>query len=121
MFLCIGLAGWAAQTVISRGFYALGSTWLPTIVGTVVTAGLVPLYVVLRQHWGAVGLAVASSVSILIYVMLLGWLQRRRFEREAEAKGSHARPCARHAGYGPATGCGDSRRDRGGVGAAASH
>jgi len=88
MFLCIGLAGWAAQTVISRGFYALGSTWLPTIVGTIVTAGLIPLYVVLRQYWGAVGLAVASSVSILIYVMLLGWLQRRRFEREAKAKGT---------------------------------
>lgn len=88
MFLCIGLAGWAAQTVISRGFYALGSTWLPTIVGTIVTASLIPLYVVLRQYSGAVGLAVASSVSILVYVMLLGWLQRRRFEREAKAKGA---------------------------------
>ena len=87
MFLCIGLAGWAAQTVISRGFYAMGSTWLPTIVGTIVTVALVPLYIVLRQYWGAVGLAIASSVSILIYVMLLGWLQRRRFEREALAKG----------------------------------
>jgi putative peptidoglycan lipid II flippase len=88
MFLCIGLAGWAAQTVIGRGFYALGSTWLPTVVGTGVTIVLIPLYVVLRQHFGAVGLAVASSTSILVYVMLLGWLQRRRFEREAEAKGA---------------------------------
>jgi putative peptidoglycan lipid II flippase len=43
---------------------------------------------VLRQYWRAVGLAVASSVSILIYVTLLGWLQRRRFEREAMAKGT---------------------------------
>jgi putative peptidoglycan lipid II flippase len=89
MFLCIGLAGWAAQTVISRGFYALGSTWLPTVVGTGVTIVLIPLYVLLRQHFGAVGLAVASSTSILVYVMLLGWLQRRRFEREAEAKGAN--------------------------------
>lgn len=88
MFLSIGLAGWAAQTVISRGFYALGSTWLPTIVGTLVTVALVPLYVGLRQSWGAAGLAVASSVSILIYVVLLGWLQRRRFEREARRKGA---------------------------------
>jgi putative peptidoglycan lipid II flippase len=88
MFLCVGLAGWAAQTVISRGFYALGSTWLPTIVGTIVTAGLIPLYILLRLYWGAVGLAIASSVSILIYVMLLGLLQRRRFEREALAKGA---------------------------------
>ena len=90
-YLCLGLCGWAAQTVISRGFYALGSTWLPTIVGTMVTFGLVPLYVVMRQHWGAIGLAIASSVSILVYVLVLGWLQRRRFEREAAAKGTTLR------------------------------
>ena len=30
-FLCLSLGGWASQTVISRGFYAFGSTWLPTI------------------------------------------------------------------------------------------
>ena len=30
-FLCLGLGGWASQTVISRGFYAFGSRWLPTI------------------------------------------------------------------------------------------
>ena len=87
-FLCLGLGGWAAQTVISRGFYALGSTWLPTIVGTMVAFLTVPLYVVLRQQWGAIGLAIASSVAILVYVLLLGWLQHRRFEREAAAKGT---------------------------------
>jgi putative peptidoglycan lipid II flippase len=87
-FLCLGLGGWAAQTVISRGFYALGSTWLPTIVGTMVAFAAVPLYVLLRQHWGAIGLATGSSISILVYVFLLGWLQRRRFEREAAAKGA---------------------------------
>ena len=86
-YLCIGLGGWAAQTVISRGFYALGSTWLPTIVGTIVAFAMVPLYVVLRQHWGAIGLAVASSMAILVYVLLLGWLQYRRFCREAIVRG----------------------------------
>ena len=85
-FLCLGLSGWAAQTVISRGFYALGSTWLPTIVGTIVAFATVPLYVILRQHWGAIGLAIASSASILFYVLLLGWLQFRRFGREAAAR-----------------------------------
>jgi len=87
-YLCLGLGGWATQTVISRGFYALGSTWLPTIVGTMVAFIMVPLYVVLRQNWGAIGLAIASSAAILIYVLVLGWLQRRRFEREASAKGA---------------------------------
>ena len=87
-FLCLGLGGWAAQTVISRGFYALGSTWLPTIVGTVVAFLTVPIYIVLRRQWGAIGLAIASSVAILIYVVLLGWLQHRRFQQEAAAKGT---------------------------------
>jgi putative peptidoglycan lipid II flippase len=90
-FLCLGLGGWAAQTVISRGFYALGSTWLPTIVGTMVAFLTVPLYIVLRWQWGGIGLAIASSVAILIYVLLLGWLQYRRFQREAAAKGTSLR------------------------------
>jgi putative peptidoglycan lipid II flippase len=86
-FLCLGLGGWAAQTVISRGFYALGSTWLPTLVGTLIAVAAVPVYVLLRQQSGATGLAVASSGAILIYVAVLGLMQRRRFEREAAARG----------------------------------
>ena len=85
-YLCLGLVGWAAQTVISRGFYALGSTWLPTLVGTAVAVMLIPLYVVLRQQWGANGLAVASAVAILTYVLVLGWLQHQRFKREAVSR-----------------------------------
>jgi putative peptidoglycan lipid II flippase len=85
-FLSLGLAGWAAQTVISRGFYALGRTWLPTTVGTAVAFCAVPLYVVLRRDYGAIGLAVASAIAILVYVLLLGWLQYRRFSREAAAR-----------------------------------
>jgi putative peptidoglycan lipid II flippase len=90
-FLCLGLGGWAAQTVISRGFYALGNTWLPTTVGTSVAFLTVPLYVLLRRQWGAIGLAIASSAAILLYVLLLGWLQHRRFEQEAAAKGTTLR------------------------------
>ena len=86
LYLCLGLGGWAAQTVISRGFYALGRTWLPTIVGTIIAFVMVPFYVVLRQNCGAIGLAIASSAAILVYVLLLGWLQYRRFEHEAAAR-----------------------------------
>jgi hypothetical protein len=35
----------------------------------------------------AIGLAIASAIAILIYVGLLGWLQRRRFSREAAIRG----------------------------------
>ncbi len=87
-YLCIGLSGWAAQSVISRGFYALGSTWLPTIVGTSIAIVMTPLYVVLRKEGGAIGLAIASSIAITVYVLLLGWLQRRRFEKQAASIGA---------------------------------
>jgi len=86
--LSLGLGGWATQTVISRGFYALGNTWLPTLVGTAVAFAAVPLYVVLRLAYGATGLALASSIAITVYVLLLGFLQRRRFEREAVRAGT---------------------------------
>jgi len=88
VFLCVGLGGWAAQTVVSRGFYALGNTWLPTLVGTAVAFGAVPIYILLRHEWGAIGLAIASSIAILIYVFLLGWLQYRRFAHEAASRGA---------------------------------
>ena len=87
-FLCFGLGGWAAQTVVSRGYYALGDTWLPTLVGTAVAFGAIPIYILLRHAWGAIGLASASGVAILIYVFLLGWLQYRRFAREAAKRGA---------------------------------
>jgi putative peptidoglycan lipid II flippase len=87
-FLCVGLGGWAAQSIISRGFYALGSTWLPTMVGTAIAFGMVPFYILLRQGWGAIGLAIASAIAIIIYVLLLGWLQHRRFKLEAAARGA---------------------------------
>jgi putative peptidoglycan lipid II flippase len=87
-YLCLGLGGWAAQSLIARGFYALGSTWLPTIVGTMIAAVAVPLYVLLRRQDGAIGLAIASSVAITVYVAVLGLLQRRRFELEAAAQGT---------------------------------
>ena len=48
---------------------------------------MVPFYVVLRQNCGVIGLAIASSAAILVYVLLLGWLQYRRFEHEAAARG----------------------------------
>jgi len=84
--LSLGLSGWAAQTVISRGFYALGSTWTPTIVGTIVAVLATPVYVVLRVHLDAIGLALASSAAITVYVFVLGWLEHNRFRQEAAAR-----------------------------------
>ena len=42
----------------------------------------------LRQQWGAIGLAIASAAAISGYVLLLGSLQYRRFQHEAAATGT---------------------------------
>lgn len=81
----IGLAAWAAQTLIARGFYALGNTWMPALLGTVVAAASYPLYVLAREQWGVRGLAVASSCAIVVYTLLLFWRLERRLGPVASA------------------------------------
>lgn len=77
----IGLCAWSAQTVLARGFYALGNTWLPALLGTIVALAFYPLYVALRAELGLGGLALASSAAITCYVALLGGLLARELAR----------------------------------------
>ena len=77
--LCVGLWAWAAQTVVARGFYVLGQTWPPTLLGSVVTVAAYPLYVVLADEFGALGLPVATTVAITTYVLGLLIMLRRRY------------------------------------------
>lgn len=69
----LGLVAWSAQTVIARGFYALGNTKLPAILGTLVAVVAFPVYVFAGSSGGTHGLALASSLAILVYVVLLAW------------------------------------------------
>lgn len=87
--MCIGLWAWAAQTVLSRGFYALGKTWEPTLIGTLTVVLSYPLY-----HWlahrGAVGLAAASAAAITLYTVVLAVRLRRYFKGTPDQFGSFA-------------------------------
>lgn len=82
-FVSIGLAAWAAQTLVARGFYALGDTWRPAAWGTLVAAAAYPLYVYGRASFGLFGLACASSAAILVYTLALGLILRARLARVA--------------------------------------
>ncbi len=77
--LCVGLWAWAAQTMVARGFYVLGQTWPPTLLGSVVTLLAVPVYIVLGRTFGVVGLPVATTLAISTYVLGLLWMLRRRY------------------------------------------
>ncbi|MFN7143824.1 MAG: murein biosynthesis integral membrane protein MurJ, partial [Myxococcota bacterium] len=73
----LGLAGWSAQTLFARGFYARGKTWVPTTLGFLVLLGSLPIYWAGGFLYGAAGLALASSTGVTLYVVLLGFLLKR--------------------------------------------
>ncbi|MSR62074.1 MAG: murein biosynthesis integral membrane protein MurJ [Planctomycetes bacterium] len=77
-WISLGLAAWSAQTLLARAFYALGNTWLPALLGTGVALAAYPLYVWLGARSGVDGLALASTLAILIYALALGLALERR-------------------------------------------
>ena len=77
-FFSVGIPMWCAQTIISRGFFALKDTWTPTLVGTGAWLLTLPAYYWLTQRMGVRGLALASTIGIFLYaVVLFGILMRR--------------------------------------------
>ncbi|MBK7875537.1 MAG: hypothetical protein IPJ77_07270 [Planctomycetes bacterium] len=60
VLVSLGLVAWSAQTVIARGFYALGNTKLPAILGTVVAAAAFPVYWFAGRSGGTHALAAVS-------------------------------------------------------------
>ena len=85
--MSLGLWGWAAQTVVARGFYALGNTWVPTLLGSGVVLAFYPLYVTLRTSMGVEGLAISSASAITVYVVLLVLALRRKFPEVSDGYG----------------------------------
>jgi putative peptidoglycan lipid II flippase len=80
----LGMFAWGAQNILARGFYAARDTLTPAIVGTALTFLNLPLYWVLVRHYQHLGLALASSVGIIVYtVLLFGLLNRRTHNVES--------------------------------------
>ena len=85
-FFTIGLFAWAAQGIVSRGFYALGDTRTPTIIGSALTIlFFIPLCALaMRFHLGALGLALATTIGAAAYfgvalIYLEAKLRRRKY------------------------------------------
>jgi putative peptidoglycan lipid II flippase len=86
VFFTLGLFGWGAQYILARGFYATRNTLIPAIVGTVLTFANLPVYWLLVRRAQHLGLAMASSIGILAYtVILFALLGRRTHNREEGA------------------------------------
>lgn len=68
--LSLGLWAWSLQGLAARGFYAQGKTWVPTLLGSVVMVSTYPIYL-LATSWEGIGLALASSIAISCYVIVI--------------------------------------------------
>lgn len=88
VFFALGIPLWGIQQILARGFYAREQMWAPVVVGTLATVAAVPIYWSLNQAMGVDGLALASTLSILLYTVALAivWYGRTGWE--------YARPVA---------------------------
>ncbi|HEV3278216.1 MAG TPA: murein biosynthesis integral membrane protein MurJ [Terriglobia bacterium] len=81
----LGMFAWAAQYLLSRGFFAIHNSWTPAVVGTAVTLASLPVYRYLVHRHGYWGLALASSIGItafmLVLFVLLNWVMKSRTVR----------------------------------------
>lgn len=77
-FLMAGAVAFAAQTVVTRGWFATRNTLFPAMYGTIAVVASLPLYILGMKWMGAPGVALAVSGSALIQVWLLYALWNRR-------------------------------------------
>ena len=78
-FYAMGIFAWSASTLLNRGFYALQDTKTPVISGTIATAVFVALsWMSMRLHWGTAGLALSTTIGVMLHVVLLYAMLRIR-------------------------------------------
>jgi putative peptidoglycan lipid II flippase len=78
VFFSLGMFAWGAQGIVARGFYAARDTLTPAVLGTVLTFLNLPVYWLLVRRMRHLGLALASSIGIIVYtVVLFAFLKRR--------------------------------------------
>ncbi|MGH9785817.1 MAG: murein biosynthesis integral membrane protein MurJ, partial [Terriglobia bacterium] len=91
----VGAAAWGVQAILGRGFYALGDTLTPTLIGSGLALAWLPAYWYLSQSYQHLGLAAASSVGVIVYTLALWIVLYRRLEIPmAGAGGFFARTAA---------------------------
>lgn len=78
--MSIGLWGWGTQVLAARGFYALGRTWPPTLLGTLIVPLAYPIYWRFGQAWSLTGMAAASSLAINLYAASLLFWARTHYQ-----------------------------------------
>lgn len=78
LFYSIGAIGFGVQEIINRGFYAMGDTKTPMIIGGITIGINIILNIILVRIMGIGGIALATSISsIILAIWLLLLLQKK--------------------------------------------
>ncbi len=77
-FYAIGIFAWSGQSILSRTFYSLKNTKVPTVVGTLATLMFLPMNRPLMHLMGYRGLALATTIASAMNMFALLWLVRMR-------------------------------------------
>ncbi|HEY6290059.1 MAG TPA: murein biosynthesis integral membrane protein MurJ [Terriglobia bacterium] len=67
----LGMFAWGAQSIVARGFYAARDTITPAVTGTLLALLNLPVYWLLVRRFEHLGLALASSIGIIVYTAVL--------------------------------------------------
>ena len=78
IFILIGTSAFAAQTIVSRGYYAMQNTIFPAVFGSLAVMLSIPLYLVGMNRMGVAGVALAISISAIFQVATLYILWNRK-------------------------------------------
>src|SRR3990172_6358349 len=82
-FFSAGIPMWCAQTIVSRGFFAMKDTWTPTLVGTGAWICTLPLHYSPTPRVGGKSPALASTIGIFLYgAVLFGILMGKTVGRK---------------------------------------
>lgn len=91
--MLIGVPFWVLQQVLGRAFYAMEDMWTPALLGTAVTLLVLPLYFYLiplkteglAWYWrfitGSYGVALITSLSVMLYAFCLIFCAYRKFSQ----------------------------------------
>ena len=74
----VSLFLWSAQAIYSRAFFAAGNTFVPMVASTIVTVVSLPIYDLLFHWRGAMGLALASDIGIVLQTLTIALLLHQR-------------------------------------------
>ncbi len=73
---------WGIQMVLGRAFYALGDTFTPAMLGTVVTIISLPIFY-FSLSYGTQGIAIVSLAGVIVYILCIMYIWRKRHGKDA--------------------------------------